>query len=168
MDVSALLTETYARIPPLANRAVEGLDAGQLTTRPGPEANTIGWLIWHAARVQDRHIAELLDTDQVWAHGRWAALFGLEQDQSNTGFGHSPEDVLTVKPAGPEALTGYLEVVDRRTQVYLGQLDTSDLDKIVDRRFHPPVTLGVRLVSVAGDCVQHAGQAAYVRGLLGF
>jgi hypothetical protein len=28
------------------------------------------------------------------------------------------------------------------------------------------VTMGVRLVSVADDCLQHAGQAAYVRGLL--
>jgi hypothetical protein len=26
--------------------------------------------------------------------------------------------------------------------------------------------MGVRLVSVADDCLQHVGQAAYVRGLL--
>ena len=32
---------------------------------------------------------------------------------------------------------------------------------------HPPVTLAVRLVSVVDDCAQHAGQAGYVRGLLG-
>jgi len=29
------------------------------------------------------------------------------------------------------------------------------------------VTLGVRLVSIADDGLQHLGQAAYVRGLLG-
>jgi hypothetical protein len=38
---------------------------------------------------------------------------------------------------------------------------------VVDRRWDPPVTLGVRLVSVVNDCAQHVGQAAYVRGLLG-
>jgi hypothetical protein len=26
--------------------------------------------------------------------------------------------------------------------------------------------MGVRLVSIADDCMQHAGQAAYVRGIL--
>jgi hypothetical protein len=35
---------------------------------------------------------------------------------------------------------------------------------VVDRRWTPPVTLGVRLVSVLCDDLQHAGQAAFVRG----
>ncbi len=41
-----------------------------------------------------------------------------------------------------------------------------DLDRVVDKRWNPPVTLGVRLVSILNDDVQHVGQAAYVRGLL--
>ena len=49
----------------------------------------------------------------------------------------------------------------------LTSLSADDLDRVVDRRWDPPVTLGVRLVSVADDGLQHAGQAAYVRGLLG-
>ena len=39
-------------------------------------------------------------------------------------------------------------------------------DRVVDRTWDPPVTLGVRLVSILDDDTQHAGQAAYVRGLL--
>jgi Protein of unknown function (DUF664) len=42
-----------------------------------------------------------------------------------------------------------------------------EFDRVVDRRWHPPVTLGARLVSVVNDGDQHLGQAAYVRGLLG-
>jgi hypothetical protein len=45
-------------------------------------------------------------------------------------------------------------------------LTPDDLDRVVDKRWDPPVTLGVRLVSIADDSLQHAGQAAYVRGLL--
>jgi hypothetical protein len=41
----------------------------------------------------------------------------------------------------------------------------ADLDRVVDKRWDPPVTLGVRLVSVVDDDAQHVGQAAYVRGL---
>ena len=166
MDVAALLLELYGRIPPLARDAVEGLDADQLTERPSAGANSIGWLVWHLTRVQDDHISEILDTSQVWIDGDWAGRFGLEPDPSNTGYGHSATEVSTVRPEGPEVLVGYLDAVDQRTRSFLQRLVAADLDRIVDRRWDPPVTLGVRLISIADDGLQHAGQAAYVRGLL--
>jgi hypothetical protein len=167
MDVAALLLELYGRIPPLARRAVDGLDAGQLAAAPAPGANTIGWLVWHLTRVQDHHVAELLDTDQLWAGGDRSRRFGLTPDPANTGYGHTADDVAAVRPDGPGALLDYLDAVDDRTQTMLAGLVPADLDRIVDRRWDPPVTLGVRLVSIADDSLQHAGQAAYVRGLLG-
>jgi hypothetical protein len=118
--------------------------------------------------VQDHHVSEILDVDQIWLGGEWAAQFGLDPDPSNTGYGHAPEEVAAVRPQRPESLLEYLEAVDARTRTMLEKLVPGDLDRIVDRRWDPPVTLGVRLVSIADDCLQHAGQAAYVRGLLGF
>jgi uncharacterized damage-inducible protein DinB len=167
MDVASLLLKLYGRIPPLARGAVEGLDLDRLTESPRPGANTIAWLVWHLARVQDDHIAEILGTDQIWAGGQWSGLFGLGPDPSNTGYGHTPGEVASVRPTRPEALLEYLDAVDARTRSMLRQLRPDDLDRIVDRRWDPPVTLGVRLVSIADDGLQHAGQAAYVRGLLG-
>ena len=167
MDVAPLLLELYGRIRPLAAHAVEGLDAELLSRRPATGANPIGWLVWHLARVQDDHVAELLPGDQLWVGGRWAARFGLDPDPSNTGYGHSVEEVAAVRPESPEALLEYLDAVFARTRAMLGDLVPADLDRIVDRRWDPPVTLGVRLVSIADDSLQHAGQAAYVRGLLG-
>ena len=167
MDVAALLLELYGRIAPLADAAVRGLDTEQLTRAPEPGANTIGWLVWHLARVQDHHVAELLDVDQIWVTGDYATRCGLDADASNTGYGHSAADVAAVRPDGPEVLLEYLDAVDARTQEMLRGLAPVDLDRIVDRRWDPPVTLGVRLVSIADDSLQHVGQAAYVRGLLG-
>jgi hypothetical protein len=167
MDVSALLLELYGRIPPLAHRAVDGVAPDRLVEPPSAGRNHIAWLVWHLARVQDSHVAELLESDQLWATGDWAGRFGLEPDPWNTGYGHAASEVATVRPESPEALLDYLGAVSERTNAYLGKLVPADLDRIVDRRFTPPVTLGVRLVSVADDCLQHAGQAAYVRGLLG-
>ena len=123
--------------------------------------------MWHLTRVQDHHVAELLGQDQVWVGGDWARRFGLAPDPSNTGYGHSADDVSTIRPADREVLLEYLQAVDIRTRSMLEGLLPADLDRIVDRRWDPPVTLGVRLVSVADDSLQHAGQAAYVRGLLG-
>ncbi|HYZ99802.1 MAG TPA: DinB family protein [Acidimicrobiales bacterium] len=166
MDVASLLLELYDRIPPLARDAVEGAPLDRLTEPPAPGANTVAWLVWHLARVQDHHVAELLDGDQLWVTGDWARRFGLEPDPSNTGYGHAVSEVASVRPESPQALLGYLEVVDARTRTLLQELRPDDLDRVVDRRWDPPVTLGVRLVSVADDSLQHAGQAAYVRGLL--
>jgi hypothetical protein len=165
MDVAPLLLELYGRVPPLARAAVEGLDAERLATPPGPGANPVGWLVWHLARVQDSHVAELTGGDQVWTGGEWAARMGVGPDPHNTGYGHDPGQVAAVRPDGPEVLIGYLDAVHSRTTAFLQKLQPADLDRIVDRRWDPPVSLGVRLVSIADDCLQHVGQAAYVRGL---
>ncbi|MDQ3569442.1 MAG: DinB family protein [Actinomycetota bacterium] len=167
MDVAALLIELYGRIPPLARGAIDGVDLDRLSEPPAPGANTMAWLVWHLARVQDYHVAELLDADQLWVGGDWAGRFGLDPDPSNTGYGHSAEEVAAVRPERPEVLLEYLDAVDARTRTMLEDLVPADLDRIVDRSWDPPVTLGVRLVSIADDSLQHAGQAAYVRGLLG-
>ena len=166
MDIPALLLELYGRVPPLARDAVTGLSPEQLAEPPVTGANPVGWLVWHLTRVQDHHVAELLGTAQIWADGDWAAQCGLDPDPSNTGYGHTPEQVVAVRPASGQVLVDYLAAVDARTRAMLAGLTGAELDRIVDRRWDPPVTMGVRLVSVADDCLQHAGQAAYAGGLL--
>jgi uncharacterized damage-inducible protein DinB len=115
--------------------------------------------------VQDDHIAELLDTDQVWLTGDWPGRFGLRADPMDTGFGHTRDQMEAVRPDSAEALIGYYEAVAARTDEFLRLLSAGDLDRVIDERWDPPVTLGVRLVSVADDDIQHAGQATYLRGL---
>lgn len=168
MDVAGLFLEMYGRIPPLARTAVEGAELGTLTAAPAPGVNPVAWLVWHLTRVQDHHVAELLDADQLWVTNGWAGRFGLDPDPSNTGYGHTPDEVATVRPDSPAALLDYLDAVHDRTTKMLAALQPDDLDRIVDRHWDPPVTLGVRLVSIHDDCAQHAGQAAYARGLLGW
>lgn len=166
MNVAELLLELYSRVPPLARQAVEGLDAAGLRARPRPEANPVGWLVWHLTRVQDHHISQVAGRQQVWLEAGRAAGFGLTADPEDHGYGHTPEQVAAVRPSGPDVLLQYLDAVDGRTQEFLRGVSTADLDRVVDDSYDPPVTLGVRLVSVADDCLQHVGQAAYGCGLL--
>ncbi|MFB9236937.1 DinB family protein [Plantactinospora siamensis] len=165
MDVRDLLIEAFDRLPDLVRSAVDGLSADQLRWTPGPGANSVGWLVWHLTRVQDSHLAELLDADQVWVSGDRAAGFGLDPDPRNTGYGHTSEQVAAVAPRDPQVLIDYHRAVTERTLEYLRGLQPADLDRVVDENWDPPVTLGVRLVSVLEDDFQHVGQAAYVRGL---
>ena len=167
MDVSELLLDLYGRIPPLAREVVEGLSTEQLTMQPNGDANPIAWLVWHIARVQDAELAGLVGDHQLWQDGDWASQFGLEPDPHNHGYGHTVDDVRAVRPESPEALLAYFDAVTGRTHEHLRALESADLDRVVDPNWDPPVTLGVRLISVADDGIQHIGQAAYVRGLLG-
>jgi len=116
--------------------------------------------------VQDAHLAELLDAEQVYLTGDWAQRFGRKADEGDSGYGHSAAEVAAVRPESWQALAEYYAAVHARTLAYLDSLSDADLDAVVDMRWDPPVTLGVRLVSVVDDDAQHAGQAAYVRGLL--
>lgn len=167
MDAIAVLTESYSRVPDLARGAVDGLSAEQLAWAPADGANPIGWLVWHLARGQDAQIAELAGTEQVYLRGDRAASFGLQPDATDTGYGHDAAAVRSVRPASAQALLDYLDAVHEATLAFLGTLTATDLDRVVDEAWDPPVTLGARLVSIVDDDVQHAGQAAYVRGLLG-
>jgi uncharacterized damage-inducible protein DinB len=168
VNVSELLLEAFDRLPGLVRSAVAGLNAKQLRWVPAPGTNSVGWLVWHLTRIQDDHVADILGQDQVWVTDGWAKRFELAPDPSNTGFGHSAEDVAAVRPASSKALVDYYEAVAQRSREMLATLTPDDLDRVVDRAWNPPVTLGVRLVSILMDDTQHVGQAAYVRGLMAF
>ncbi|MFC7550865.1 DinB family protein [Plantactinospora sp. GCM10030261] len=166
MEARDLLLEVFDRLPGLVREAVRTLSAEQLRQPPGPGANTVGWLVWHLTRVQDSHVAEVLDAEQVWLTSDWADAFGRTADPADTGFGHSAAEVAALAPRDADALVGYHEAVAARTRDFLAGLTPADLDRVVDENWDPPVTLGVRLASVADDDLQHVGQAAYARGLI--
>ncbi|MGY1607753.1 MULTISPECIES: mycothiol transferase [unclassified Geodermatophilus] len=167
MRTSDLLRYAYAQIGETLHRALEGLSPEELAHRPGPDANPVGWLAWHLLRVQDDHLAEVAGTPEVWTAQGFAARFGLPVDDAATGYGMSPEEVAAVRVPSTELLLEYADAVAARSDGFLGGLSDDDLDRVVDERWDPPVTLGVRLVSVLSDDLQHVGQAAYARGLLG-
>ena len=143
----------------------DGLDDDQLAHRIDGTANSIAWLVWHLTRVQDDHVADAAGSEQVWTAQDWVTRFGLPFASDATGYGQGSDEVAAVRP-GADLLLGYYDAVHERTLQYLGEIGEADLDRIVDRRWDPPVTLGVRLVSIADDDIQHAGQAAFVRGVV--
>lgn len=165
METKDVLIDAYTRIRELVHRIADGLDAGALRYRPDAEANSVAWLLWHLTRVQDHHVSEIAGREQAWTAEGWAERFGMEPDPSNTGYGHTPEQVAAVRPDGPGVLVEYHDAVAAHSLDYLGTIDAEELDRIIDRSWDPPVSVGVRLVSVIGDCYQHAGQAAYVKGM---
>ncbi len=163
---NTLLADTFDRINQEVHVVLEGLTEDQLTARIGPDANTIAWLIWHLARIQDDHIADVAGNGQVWISGGWFDTFALPFDAEAHGWGFTTEQVGAVKGIEASQLAGYLDDVHQQTIAFVGGLTEADLERIVDTRWDPPVTMAARLVSVISDNLQHVGQAALIRGLV--
>ena len=166
MTSAELLTDVFERVRQDVHGAVDGLTPEQLTVRLDDAANSIAWLVWHLTRIQDDHVADVAGIDQAWAAGGWAERFALPFDAADTGYGHTVADVAAVRVSAAELLTGYHDTVHEQTIRFVKGITDADLDRIVDESWEPPVSLGVRLVSVVNDNTQHAGQAAFVRGIV--
>lgn len=166
MTTGELLIDAFGRIREDVLGAVQGLTPEQLSFRLDDQANSIAWLVWHLTRVQDDHIADAAQIEQVWTSGGWAERFALPFDTPATGYGHSAADVAAVTVDSDRPLTGYYDAVHDQTIRFVERITDADLDRIVDDAWDPPVSLGVRIVSVINDNTQHAGQAAFVRGIV--
>ncbi|MEU0187215.1 DinB family protein [Streptomyces sp. NPDC006207] len=164
MKSADLLADAFGRIQEAVHEAVDGMPLDGLHARPDEGANSIAWLIWHLTRIQDDHVAGVAGTGQLWTDGGWADRFGLPFAPYDTGYGHRPKDVAALRVASGELLTGYHDAVYEHTLGYLRTLRETDFPRVVDTSWDPPVTLAVRLVSVVSDDLQHAGQAAFLRG----
>jgi Protein of unknown function (DUF664) len=165
MTPAELLRDLFERVATNVHGAVEGLALDALTSRIDDDTNSIAWLVWHLTRVQDDHVCEVAGVEQIWTAEGWVERFGLPFPAGATGYGQSGDDLAAVR-VDADLLLGYFDAVAARTLRYVDGLVDADLDRIVDERWDPPVTLGVRLISVADDDIQHAGQAALVRGVV--
>lgn len=166
MTSADLLVDAFGRIKENVHGAVAGLTQDELAARLDPESNSIAWLVWHLTRVQDDHVADVAGTEQVWTAQGWVRRFDLPFDDADTGYGHDSDDVARLGAVPADLLLGYHDAVHARTVEYVSGLTDADLPRVVDTRWDPPVTLGVRLVSVIDDDTQHSGQAAFIRGAL--
>jgi hypothetical protein len=167
MKWQALVNDGYGRVLEALEEALDGLTPDDMNEQPHPDGNSMGWLAWHLTRVQDDHIANLIGEEQLWIKDGWHAKFDRPGDPKDIGFGHSSEDVTAFKSPSVETLLTYHRAVLARSKQYLSGLSLSDLDRELEEPwFQPLPTVGVRLVSVMSDCLQHAGQVAYLRGLL--
>ncbi|WP_445168726.1 mycothiol transferase [Mycolicibacterium sp. Dal123E01] len=167
-DLSAsreLLRDMFTRLIEHADDLTDGLTDDVAYHRPAPEANTIAWLLWHSARVQDAQLSDIAGAEQVWVRDGWVGRFALDLPNGSAGYGHTPEQVAKVR-ASAELLAGYYRAVHAMTLEFVAAVTAEELQRIVDKRWTPAVTASARIVSIIDDCAQHLGQAAYIRSLV--
>lgn len=159
-----ILRDAFTRIIEHVDAVTENLGNEVSFYRPAPAANSICWLVWHSARIQDAQVAAVAGVDQVWFTGGWVDRAALDLPRDAHGYGHTPAEVAKVRvPA--DVLAGYYHAVHQMTLAYIAGVTDEELARVVDENWSPPVTAAVRLVSIIDDCMQHLGQAAYIRGI---
>ncbi len=167
MEWKDLLLDGYDRIPQELEEILNELKKTDLDWQPKTECNSIGWTVWHLARVQDAQIAALMNEEQVYIKQKWYAKFNRPANPRDTGFGDTPQDVAGFKSPGTEVFLGYARSAVDQSKRYINSVSNTELDRVLDEPwFEPPPTVGVRLISILADGHQHIGEASYIRGIL--
>lgn len=165
MRTQDLFLEFACRPLAQAQGFMVGLSSEILNAHPAGHDNSIAWLLWHTGREMDLQV-EALGGAEVWASQGFRELFGLGELGDSVGYGHSPAQARAVVVNDSQLLLDYLAACTRALCAYAGSLSETDFDEIIDRQWDPPVTRGVRLVSIVDDATQHMGQASYALGQL--
>ena len=167
MDSKDVVIDGLGRIQRLLSMSLEGLTTEQLAYRPTEQANSIAWLAWHLTRVQDHHLSDLAGRPQAWIADGWHARFDKPADPQETGQRYTPEQVAALRPASAQLLLDYHNAVYQRSVEYLQGVTPQDMDRVLDEpQYTQRPTVGVRLVSVMADNLQHAGQVADLCGCI--
>ena len=167
MNSATLLQEALGRPLQVSRSVLQDIDAEDLNKPLVPGTNTIAWLLWHAARQMDVQISDLSGRPPEWSTKDWASRLGLSGvGERDFGLGATKEEVADFRILDADALGEYVAAVTTAAGNYISA--AGDLDEIIDASWDPPVSRGVRLISIIDDAVQHAGQAAFVRGALGW
>jgi len=166
MEAKDIVIDALERIRGILHRTLAGLSLDEIHRQPRSDANSIAWLTWHLTRVQDNGIAGLFGQEQAWISQGWHAQFALAPDPDNEGQGHTPEQVAAFRAPSIQTLLDYHDSVSTRSKSFVAGLAPADFNRELDEpQYQPRPTVGVRLVSILSDNLQHAGQVAYLRGV---
>lgn len=165
MEAKHIVLDGLDRIRTILRRALTDLTLEEAIRQPHPDTNSIAWLVWHLTRVQDNGISGLFNQPQAWISAGWHAQFGMAPDPDNEGQGHTPEQVAAFRTPSLQTLLDYHNSVSERSKAFVDGLAPAEFDRELNEPHYQPLpTVGVRLVSILSDNLQHAGQVAYLRG----
>ena len=145
--------------------ALDRLTPDELAWQPSPEANSIGWILWHMVRVEDMWIQFFAQfKTEIWEQDGWNDKFGLPT--RDNGFGHTADQVANFPRLDLGEFLQYRAAIRQATLAYLDTLSPTDMET-VPRERRPEMSLGAMFRQIIGEMYQHVGHIAYLRGLQG-
>lgn len=166
MNAITILHNAATRPAEAAQGLRSSLSSEVLNAHLGGHDNSVAWLLWHTGREIDIQTADLAGTSEVWSRDGYAERTGIGAPGDGVGLGHTPGDAREICSDHGDALVDYVAAATDALLAYISTLTDADLDEVIDENWDPPVTRGVRLISIIDDAAQHVGQAAYAVGAL--
>jgi len=157
--IIALLEAAYRSL----KQATDDLTDEQLYHQPTAESNSIAWLVWHLSRWRDAVSASISGEPQIWVSGGWAQRCGIADER--TGMGDTPAQVRAFH-VERAVLFGYVEAAHQKTVERVAQLTPAQFEQPVVSHTGERRPAWRALAGMCGDSAQHAGQIAYLRGML--
>ncbi len=165
MTLNEFITDALEKENGFLIDALDGLTADEMSWQPAPDANSIGWILWHMVRVEDMWIQFFAQFQtELWEAEEWHEKFGLPT--RDNGFGHTTEQVNNFPGVDLEQFLQYRAAVRASTLAYLDTLSPDDMET-VPRERRPEMSLGAMFRQIIGEMYQHVGHIAYLRGLQG-
>ena len=143
---------------------LEGLTDAELRWQATLDSNSIVWLVWHMAKVEDGWINNsIAGGESVWDSGGWADKTGISVEGS--GYGQTADEVRAM-PAMPVAdLVEYFDAVRAASFKVIDGISDEDLSNIFTRG-NRSVTWSWILGHVLAEEAQHLGQIGFIRGMV--
>ncbi len=143
--------------------SLEGLTQEEFAWSPGPECNSIAFILWHTTRVEDFFVNRVVrrETELYEAEG-WREKLGTPGREM--GYQYTVEQLQAWPVPDLATLRGYASSVREKTLAFL---DTATAEKLseVQRPDRSPESIGAALTRICTEVALHVGQIAYLRGV---
>ena len=165
MEANEFVKLALERIQESVDRATNGLTEEELKWQPNPEANPIGFILWHQIRAEDGIVNGMIrQQPQVWMTGKWYEKCNMSDDPQNSGGGYTPEQIATFKPPKLEVLQEYAKAVRAQINEYLDSLTPDKFNDVIETPFGKFTVVQI-LTLLLSELAQHTGHIGYIRGL---
>ncbi len=145
-------------------QAVKELTQDELAWMPKPHSNSIAFLMWHLARVEDLWIQRLIQGGKdIYETDGWYKKFGTPAQDGGMGY-----DVAKLKawPVPKLALLKeYAAAVRKNTIKFVKSLTEKQLEEVKDYHFFKN-TVGWALSHLVSEVGEHSGQIGYIKGMM--
>ncbi|PKB82821.1 MAG: hypothetical protein BZY88_03505 [SAR202 cluster bacterium Io17-Chloro-G9] len=162
MDAVTFISDSLRQVQLRLMATCEGLTQDQVLWRPSPQANNIGFILWHLTRSQDNVISSLSASEPaLWVSQRWHERFNQPVEAPDPG---DRMGLQSLPIPDLEVLLGYSKAVHEKSQSLFSRLPGERLDEPVDPA-RPERTIADALRHSITHKNNHHGQIDYIRGL---
>ncbi len=147
-------------------RALDGLGEDELNWRPTLQSNSIDWMVWHMARVEDNLINVVLQNHgAIWERDNWSGRLAITYAGAGAG--------MTMREIGemgridvPKVLEYYRSVRQSTADYFEDGMSESDLSRTIEHTNFRGWTGAQILGRLLCEEAEHLGQIEYLRGMM--